>query len=725
MDGAVAGPVAGRDFAPLVRANGGAMEMDFHVEGMHCGGCVARIEKALGDAAGIRQARANLTTRQLRLVWEGPAAAVNGFARRVEALGFDLSPVAASGTDPGRREERELLVSMAVAGFAAANVMLLSVSLWSGHDGEMSAATRDLLHWFSALVALPAIAFAGRPFFRSAFSALRLGQLNMDVPISLAVVLAGGFSLFETVQGGAHVWFDSAVTLLFFLLLGRYLDRRARGRARSAAERFLALQDIAVTVLQDGRTQVVRPDAVRPGDIVVVAPGERFPVDGDVVTGVSEVDRSLLTGEAAAERVAIGDPVNAGTVNLSAAVHVTATATGEQTVLAEIRRLLADAESRRGRFVAIADRVARLYAPAVHVLAAATFAGWYLMGASVADALLYAIAVLIITCPCAMGLAVPAVQVVASGRLMRRGILVKTGDFLERLNQVDTVVFDKTGTLTYGWPDLLNADRIPADAMAMAAGMAASSRHPLSHSLARLLPDAAPVEGVTEVPGCGLVARHPDGEVRLGRPGWAGETNDDGSAATLLVLARPGETDIVFEFGDRLREDATETVAALKRQGMRVVLLSGDRAQVVDAVADDLGIDERYAAQSPVEKTAFLENLRARGHRPLMVGDGLNDAPALGAAHASLSPTSAADISQTAADAVFQGARLDAVTRTMDVAERANRLIRQNIGLSLAYNAMTVPLAVAGVITPLVAAICMSASSLVVVGNALRLSRGN
>ena len=724
MDGAVTAAAAERDFAPLARADGGAMAMDFHVDGMHCGGCVARIEKALRGADGVRQARANLTSRQLRLVWDGPAEAVNGLARRVEALGFGLSPVTENGGGTERREERELLIAMAVAGFAAANVMLLSVSLWSGHEGEMSAATRDLLHWFSALVALPAIAYAGRPFFRSALAALRHGQLNMDVPISLAVILAASFSLFETIQGGAHIWFDSAVTLLFFLLLGRFLDRRARGRARSAAERFLALHDIAVTVLRGGRTQVVRPDAVRAGDTVVVAPGERFPVDGNVVTGRSAADRSLLTGEAEPERIAPGDAVNAGTVNLSAAVQVRATATGEQTVLAEIRRLLADAETRRGRFVALADRVARLYAPAVHIAAAATFAGWYLAGAPAADALLYAIAVLIITCPCAMGLAVPAVQVVASGRLMRRGILVKTGDFLERLTQVDTVVFDKTGTLTHGRPDLLNPEAIPAGALQAAARLAAASRHPLARSLARLAPEIAPMDGVSEVPGCGLSAPHPEGEIRLGRPGWAGNAGEDDSSASLLVLARPGHDDVVFAFGDRLREDAAETIAALKLRGMRVVLLSGDRAPVVDAVADELGIAERHAGQSPVEKTAFLEKLRTEGRKTLMVGDGLNDAPALAAAHASLSPTTAADISQTAADAVFQGVRLGAVTRSMDIAVRANGLIRQNIGLSLTYNAMTVPLAVAGLITPLVAAICMSASSLVVVGNALRLNRG-
>ncbi len=728
MDGALHPDDLGdaRDFTSYVRRKDGLAAIDLLVDGMHCGGCVSKIERALQGRQQVHQARANLTARQLHLEWTGPDEQVNDFAATVRDLGFSLSPAAnTQDSDQGKRQERDLLISLAVSGFAAANVMLLSVSLWAGHDGEMAPATRDLLHWFSALIALPAIAYAGRPFFRTALTALRGGRLNMDVPISLAVLLAAGVSVWETVRGGDHVWFDSSVTLLFFLLLGRFLDRRARGRARSAATRYLALQSHTVTVLVDGKATVVRPDSLKAGAVVLVAAGERIAVDGDVIEGASDVDRSLLTGESAPEAVSQGDPVFAGTVNISGPIHVRATAVAQDTVLAEVGRLMAAAESRRGHFVTLADRVARLYAPVVHGMAAATFLGWWgIAGAPAAEALLYAIAVLIITCPCAMGLAVPAVQVVATGKLMKQGILVKSGDLLERLTQIDTIVFDKTGTLTIGAPELLNGEEIdPAD-FDLAAGIAASSRHPLARALARL-GTGEPGAGVQEVPGFGLTCITARGEIRLGRPGWATKEtaaeDSDTDEAMRLVMKIPARPAITFRFGDALRADAADIVSRLKQQGYAVMLLSGDRRPAVEAAAAATGIDNWRAELTPADKCTWLEDLAGAGHEPLMVGDGLNDAPALAAAHASLSPTTAADISQTAADAVFQGARLAPVLNVIVMARRAGRLIRQNMALSLAYNLVTIPLAVAGFVTPLVAAICMSASSLAVVINAMRL----
>jgi Cu2+-exporting ATPase len=613
---------------------------------------------------------------------------------------------------------------MAVAGFAAGNIMLLSVSVWSGHVYEMGGATRALLHWFSALIALPALVYAGRPFFASALGALRDGRTNMDVPISLGILLASGMSLFETIRGGEHVYFDSAVMLLFFLLIGRYLDLRARGKARAAAERLLALGTDPVTVLAaDGRSQVLPAERVAPGMTVLVAVGERIGIDGRVLTGRSEVDTSLITGETLPQVVAAGNPVFAGTINVVAPLRLEATAVGKRTLLAEIVRLMEAAEQRRAKYVVLADRVARLYAPAVHGLALATFLGWTLLaGVAWQTALLYAVAVLIITCPCALGLAVPAVQVIASGRLLGKGVLLKSATALERLATVDTVVFDKTGTLTLGRPSLDHRMPVDRSALELAAALAGASRHPLAKALCLAAPGVPVATDVEEVAGQGLRLVTAGGEVRLGSRVWCGVTDvDEESSGPELWLARSDRRPVRFAFADPLRPNAGEMVGELRRRGLGIELLSGDRAPTVAQAAAELDIEDWRFACTPADKSARLKELADAGRHVLMVGDGLNDAPALAGAHVSLSPSSAVDISQNAADAVFQGERLQPVVEVLDVARRAARLIRQNLGLALAYNVVVVPLAMLGMVTPLVAALCMSASSLLVVGNSLRL----
>jgi len=709
------------DLAAYVRPDGDAVVLSLLVDGMTCGGCVARIERTLAPVDGVLAGRANLTTRRLRIRLDSDADPAPAVAA-VEALGYRLVPfdpaLLAASDD---RRAAELLRAMAVAGFAAANVMLLSVAVWAGHGQGMGPATRDLLHWISALIALPAIVYAGRPFFASAGAALRHRHLNMDVPISLAVVLAAGMSLFETVQGGPHAYFDSSVTLLFFLLVGRYLDARARGQARSVAQNVVSLGATAVTLVDAaGRRFLLPPEEVAPGMTALVAAGERVPVDGRIVDGASEVDTALISGETVPARVAPGDTVYAGTLNLSAPLRLSVTAVGEGTLLAEIARLMEAAEQRRARYVEIADRVARFYAPAVHVLALATFVGWLALGAAWQPALLTAIAVLIVTCPCALGLAVPVVQVVASGRLLRRDVLTKSATALERLAGIDHVVFDKTGTLTEGRPELIAGDWT-SDDLAAAVRLAGASTHPLARALARRC--SAPVaDGVREVPSAGLALDAPSGEVRLGSRRFCGVADDD-AAGPELWFKGPERT-VRFAFRDAPRPDAAAVIAELTARGLTVELLSGDRAATVAAVAAELGLADWRAGCTPADKVARLEALAGEGRRVCMVGDGLNDAPALAAAFVSISPATAADISQTAADVIFQGRGLGAVTEALSVARRAGRLVHQNFGLAFAYNIVTVPLAMAGFVTPLVAAIAMSASSLVVVSNALRLAGG-
>jgi Cu2+-exporting ATPase len=515
------------------------------------------------------------------------------------------------------------------------------------------------------------------------------------------------------------------VTLLFFLLVGRFLDQRMRTRAAGAAANLLGLRGSAATVLQrDGTTQRLSARLLEPGMKVLTAAGERFAVDGRVVEGRGEVDDSLITGETMPRPVAAGDGVYAGTLNLSGALVTQATATDQNTLLAEIGRLMTAAEQARGRYVRLADRAAGLYAPAVHILGLATFLGWLATGAGWETALTVAISVLIITCPCALALAVPAVQVAATSRLFGKGVLVKAPDGLERLAEIDTVVFDKTGTLTLGEPALAGGGSIDRGVLARAAALAAASRHPYSRAIVRAAEAAGiavkPAADVQEVAGCGLERTGPDGTERLGSAAWVGAGGSSGDAATVWYRGMQGAL-VALHFEDRLRQDAREVVYALHAAGLGTELVSGDRAPVVEAAAAAAGIERWMGGTLPGDKIARLGQLQAEGRKVLMVGDGLNDAPALAAAHASLSPSTAADISQTAADAVFQGSRLVPVIEAIAVARAARRMSLQNFAIALGYNCVFVPLAVAGLVTPLLAAIAMSASSIAVTANAVRL----
>ena len=689
------------------------------VPGLRCAGCIAKLERGLAGTAGVSDARVNFTVRRVRVTHD-PALDVDALRHAIAGIGFDAEPFLGDTDSAAARESRILVRALAVAGFAAMNVMLLSVSVWSGAEG----ATRQMFHWLSALIALPAVAYAGRPFFGSALSALRRGRTNMDVPISIGVVLACAMSLFETATGGQHAYFDGAVMLLFFLLAGRFLDSAMRERAQDSVAALLRQTPAGAHVLgADGATQWRAADELAPGMRMLVAAGDRFAADGVVETGSGSVDRALMTGESAPDPVSPGSKVLAGTINLDAALTVRITAAGAVTTLADIARLMEAAGQTRSRYVRVADRAARLYAPAVHTLAALTFAGWMIAGAGWHAAMTTAIAVLIITCPCALGLAVPVAQVVAAGALMRRGILVRDGAALERLAEADSAFMDKTGTLTLGRPAPVAPLTLDAVEAPVALALARASRHPLSRALAEALTQqgvaAAALDAIVEQPGLGVEARFDGLRVRLGRPDWTGlaDAAGDGMAAGLAIEGRAPQR---LAFTDRLRPDAAVAVARLTALGLPPTILSGDTPAAVAAVAAPLGI----AAQGglmPADKVAAIEARAAAGGRVLMVGDGLNDGPALRAAHVSLAPSSASDVGQNAADLVFLGDDLSPVPVAVAAARRTMRVVRQNFAMAVGYNLLAVPLAIAGYVTPLIAALAMSGSSLIVVANAMRL----
>ena len=690
-------------------------ESQFVVPSLHCAGCIAKIENGLARIDGIASARVNMGAKRVT-VRHDPAMEPPALKAAIVALGFDAEPLADPGVDLAAAEGRAMLRALAVAGFAAMNIMLLSVSVWSGADGG----TRQMFHWLSALIALPAIAYSGQPFFRSAWAAARQRRTNMDVPISIGVLLTTGMSLYETATGGADAWFDGAVMLLFFLLAGRSLDVMMRGRARAGVAALLKHgAPGALVLIEGGQSRWTTAAQLQPGMRMLVAAGERLAADGRVLDGESGMDIAFLTGESAPVHVGPGDAVQAGALNVEAPITVMVTAAGPDTVIADIARLMDEAGQGRSRHVRIADQAARYYAPAVHLTAALAFAGWMIAGAGVHQAMLVAIAVLLITCPCALGLAVPAAQVVACGALMRRGILVKDGSALERMAEVDSIVFDKTGTLTLGRPVPEGMDAMAPQDRAILLALARASRHPLSIALRQALEaqgvEAAQLDDLREVPGEGLFARHAGVAVSLARPR---------GLVSLFGLAseyRQGTEAHLLQFSDALRRDAGEILPALRTDGYRIVIASGDRPEALGPVARATGAIA-IGHLRPADKLALVQRLKRQGRRVLMVGDGLNDGPALAAGHASMAPACASDASQLAADVVFLGDVLAPVGITLRAARRTIHIVRQNFALAIGYNMLAVPLAVAGKVTPLVAAVAMSLSSLIVVANALRLN---
>ncbi|MEM6666099.1 MAG: heavy metal translocating P-type ATPase [Pseudomonadota bacterium] len=697
--------------------------LDLAVEGVHCAGCIRKIETAVRDLPGVSLARLNFTDKRLAVEWSGHVVTPSAIIETLDRTGFKAHPFDPGTTREKPREDKRLLRAMGVAGFAAMNIMLLSVSVWSGNVSDITTETRDLFHWISALIALPTVAYAGQPFFESAIRAIKARSLNMDVPISLAVMLALVMSVVQTLNSAHHAYFDSAVMLLFFLLVGRYLDQQMRRKTRAAAETLLALKgETAERVDADGTMRTVPLSVLGTGDKVHVATGSRFPADGTISAGEAQVDLSLVTGETDAATVGMGEAVYAGALNVGAPVSITVTAAGAGTVLDEINRLIGRSLEARSARMQLADRAAKLYAPVVHLLAGLSFLGWLILGPGWEQALLIAVAVLIITCPCALGLAVPAAQVVASGALFRAGVVINAGDLLERLGEVDTVVFDKTGTLTLPTPRLLNAGAIPDAVLQDAATLARASRHPLARALAEAAGPGSVAKGAEEVAGEGVRLATEDGEKRLGRATFCSvaEEAPSGHGASVIHFIDETSAATMFLFGQSLREDAVETVASLRKRGLAVSILSGDRADAVRPVAETLNVADWHAGLSPFDKIAHLEALAAKGCKVLMVGDGLNDAPALAAAHASLSPISAVHVSQAAADGMILNDRLRPVVDAFDTSRKASAVMRQNLQLAALYNIIAVPIAVAGFVTPLVAALAMSSSSILVTLNSLR-----
>ena len=679
--------------------------------GIHCAGCIGAVERTLTGTKGVTTARVNLSRKRVTIDVNGitsdpliAALAQAGY----EAHALDAAMLTSVDTDA---KGRMLLVRLGVAGFAMMNVMLFSVAVWSG----AALATQQMFHWISALIAVPALLFSAQVFFQNAWVALRVGRLNMDVPISLAIILAAGLSVYETSIGGDAVYFDAALSLTFFLLIGRYLDHRTRIAARSAAQELSALASPNALLVTGDTTRTIPVSDLVIGDLIRVKAGMRVPVDGQITQGTSDTDRSFLTGESLPVQVHAGSDIAAGEVNLTGPFTLRVTRVGEDTTLARMARLVEHAEGARNKYTALADRAAQIYAPAVHVLALVTFIGWLVLSADAALALNIAISVLIITCPCALGLAVPAVMTAATGRLFRRGLLVKNGTALERLAEIDVVVFDKTGTLTEGHARI-DTDALDPTQLSVLAALAQASHHPVSRAIAAALPatlQAADLTEISEHAGLGVMGLWRGLPVRLGRSDWVG-------AATSPALQIGDAAAIPLTFSETLRAGAADAVARLKSRGTPVHIFSGDTQTAVSALAAALGVTQARAQMMPDEKLSAIKALSDAGKKVLMIGDGLNDTAALAQAYASISPASALDASRAASDIVLLGRSLADIPDAIDTARSARARVLENFTIAAGYNVIAVPVAILGYASPLAAAIAMSASSITVLLNALR-----
>ena len=693
------------------------------LQGAHCANCIAKIESGLKNLDGVREARFNLSTG--RLTVKGSGLTPVAVASRVEQLGFKASPFKPSeAMSADAAQERLLLRCLAIGAFGVGFVVPLTdatQALWFG-VADMGPATRTALNWLVALVACPTALFASRPFFHSALRGLSAGRANMDVPISLAILLSLGLSLYQSAMRGTQTYFDAAVMLSFLLLIGRYLDLRVKRRAGEAARQLIAMQAVMVRRIADGGAiETVMAGDVLPGDRLILAAGERSPVDGRTESDEVAINMSLVTGESAPVRLMRGDAFKAGSIVLDRPLTLCVTAAVQDSLVADIARLVEAGQQVRSRYVRLADRAASAYVPIVGAIALAVFVVWLLfLHASFATAITNAVAVLIVTCPCALGLAAPAVQIVATGALFRRGIIVKSGDALERLAEADIAIFDKTGTLTSDRLELANRDDISAADLESAAQLARASRHPLAQAIARAAEPGATVSGIREIEGLGLEARV-DGEIwRLGRADWVGAPAD-ASASAALWLRQGTRISIYFQMDAPLRPQAREMFSQLSDRGIASRILSGDRSDAVAAIAGQVGARDWKAGIDPSAKAFELMSLKSGGHHVLMIGDGINDAAALSLAHVSMSPASASDAAQSAADIVFNGTSLAPVVTAIDVARQSRRRVLENFAVAILYNAVAIPLAAFGLVTPLTAAIAMASSSLIVTLNALRI----
>lgn len=719
-------------------------ETGLFLDGLRCSGCVARVERSLRALPGVGEASVNHTTHRALVRFDPASLDVQRLVAEVRTLGYEATPFDPDALErPATREARKALVRLLVAAFLAANVMMISAGLYIGSYQGIDPATETALRWLGLALSLPAVVWCAAPFWRGAWTGLRRREITIDLPVALGIGTAFAASLAGTLEGVTHVFLDSAAMIVFLILLGRTLERGARARASRAVEQLATLAPATALRRRGDVVEEVPASALEPGDTVVVAPGQAFPADGVIALGATEVDESLLTGESHPIARRCGECVTGGSRNVLAEVEVDVRARADHGTLARLASLLERAQLERPQIQLMADRVAAVFAPAVLAVTALTALGWLLAGATPLEVAMTSAAVLIVACPCALGLATPAAVTAAIGRAASFGVLVKSGEAIERCAAVTTVLLDKTGTLSTG---RLAVERViaaggfdDADILRSAAAIEGAATHPVAEALRAELERrglAAPVArgGRSALPGRGVVAVDAAGRGVVGSrellsecgiaidPGLDEAARQLGAQGASLAFVAEAERVLgVVSLGDPPRPDARDAVARLRKLGLSVTLVSGDHADAVAMAASRAGIEERYAGMRPEQKVEHVQRVRAAGHAVLMAGDGINDAAALAAADVGFAMGRGADVAIHAADVVVRAPRLGALADAIGLARATLRRVRENLAFAVLYNVVAVPLAAFGALDPLPAAIAMSLSSLVVTGNAVRL----
>ncbi|MBF0186843.1 MAG: heavy metal translocating P-type ATPase [Magnetococcales bacterium] len=724
----------------FVTKNGDLSETTLLLEGLHCAACAWLNEKAIERLPGVASVRVNYALQQATIRWNQQQLNLSEIVATIHHIGYGASPHdPASIEEAFRKRQRDLMLRVGVAGFGAVNVMGIAIALYAGYFQGLEDNYKQFFHWVSLVLATPVVFFSGALFLRGAIAGLRARMLTMDLPIALGMLVTYGFSVVTTLRNQGEVYFDSVTMFVFVLLVGRLLEGRARARAAEVTERLLQHAPETATRFDENRNEErVAVHALRSGDRIIVRPGERIPVDGVIVSGRASMDESLLTGESMPRVRRPGDSLAGGSLSVDGTLVMRATRTGSDSALARIVQLVGDAQSTRPPMRRLADTIAARFVAAILTLAVATLLYWYHVDPT--QAIENTVALLIITCPCALGLSIPAALIVAFGAAAKEGIIIRNGDVLERLRSIGTVIFDKTGTLTRGVAAVDRLVAAPEIALEHLLRTAAAVEYHASHPIARAIVAKArtelsePLPEVTDfhaIVGEGVSGWLQGRKILVGSPAYL---RKHGSAETSLPALPEDHAQLSWTgcmedgrflgwigLSDQIKPDARETIAHLKKRVPQVTLASGDRLERAQSMANTLGITDVIGEMSPADKSTLVSKLQQQGQRVAMVGEGINDAPAMARADLSIAVAEATDLSASSADVVLINTRLRAIPRLMDLSERTHRIIRQNIAFSILYNLIAIPLAMSGYVLPVVAAIAMPLSSVTVVANAMRI----
>lgn len=758
----------------FVRAEGDVSEVSLMIEGIHCAACIWLIEKVLGETDGIIAARVNFSTNRVRVQWDSKRLSVGEIIKKISSLGYGAVPY-----DPASSEavlagkNNDTLVRLVVAGFSTVASMFLAEGLYAGYFWGIDASSRNFMQWLSMFISIPAVFYSAIPFMKGAYNGLRNRAMTMDLPIALGALIAFFYSAWATVNKRGDVYFDSAAMFICLILAGRYIESSSRKKAGNATERLLGLGAKSATVIRNGESVIVPVDSVLAGEIVEVKPGENIPVDGVVIEGESRVDETMLTGESGHVKKVAGSKVSGATMNVDGRFLFRVTAVGEDTVLSKIIRLVEDAQSSKAGIQRLADRIAAWFVPAILGIATLTYFYWSIQDPS--HAVIYAVAVLIITCPCALALATPAAIIAGTGAGAREGILIKNGEVLEKAYKATHVIFDKTGTLTEGKMGVTEIMGIVPDSveqasclspqagslchqndiLRLAAIVEKGSEHPIGkavvrEAMERQLDLNMKAEGFRAYPGKGV-----EGKIKWPVAGgqWSvvlvgnrkfmlekglhiseelltEEERLSSEGKTVVFISadhRPPTTDHsllgLIAVSDKIKAEAREAVASLKNMGLRVTILTGDNRKTAAAVADAVGADGFMAEVLPADKESIVKGLQDKGEVVIMVGDGINDAPALARADIGIAVGSGTDVAIESADIILLNSNPLLVARAIGISRKTFGIIKGNLGISFLYNIIFTPLAAFGFIVPVVAGIAMPLSSLAVLGNSIRAGR--